>query len=72
MPAEQREMIKRVLEAAAVEQFQSDCVLANFDYAVARERIELCKLRNRFSATVIQLQTASRDEAETVRRMHES
>jgi len=73
MPTEQREMIKRVLEleSTAMPQFQSDCVLANFDMAVGAERIKVCKLRNKFSAMAIQLQSASRDEAEIIRRMHE-
>jgi len=68
--SEQRNMIIRMMEPSNLSDFQKETILANFDDAVAMERIELCKMRNKISGIVAGMQ--SMHEAELTERMHQS
>ena len=70
MASEQRKMIVKMMEPSDLSDYQRETILANFDYAVARERIELCKIRNKISGMVAGLQ--SMQEEELIERMHQS
>lgn len=72
MASEQRKMIVKMMEPSDLSDFQKETILANFDYAVARERIELCKMRNKISGILSGLQSAQETEAEIIERMHTS
>lgn len=48
----QRDMIKKIMTHGKLPDYLADMVVANFDFAVASERMEVCRLRNRISGMI--------------------
>lgn len=71
MASEQRKMIEKMIDHSNMSDFQKDTVLTNFDFAIARERLEYCKLRNKISGLLAGME-AEVKEATIIEEMHQS